>query len=74
MVAKKAAAKKAVPRRKTPLSVDRIAALEKDVATLTWLHTELSNFIKLAIAQQIQQQLAQSPAVQQQILARLNGA
>lgn len=71
MVAKKAAPRR--PARKVPLSVDRIAALEEQVKALTWLHTELSTFIKLAVAKQIQQQLAQSPDVAQAILARLNG-
>lgn len=52
-------------------STARTAQLEADVKTLIWLHAELSHVIRLAVAQQVQQQLAQSPQLQQLIMAKL---
>lgn len=65
----------ATPRKPTSISTARVKRLEDQVATLSWLHAELSYAIKLAVAQQVQQQLMQSPQVQQAIMAKLmNGS
>lgn len=82
MAARKVPAKKAAPRktsvkstsrRPVSLTVDRLSELEDQFATLTWLHAELSQFIKQAVAQQVKQALLQSPALDQAIMNKLNG-
>lgn len=67
------AGRKKAPAKKAPGLEARVAKLESDLATVVWLHAELTHALRMAAVKQMVKQRAEQmgPQAQERLMAEL---